>query len=139
MMSIYALDSNIISYMLKNDVDVISRYRQESDRGNSFVILPIIYYEIQRWLLSKKLNKKIALFNNLCHETEQVEFNKAIWHKAAQICATLYQRGTPIDDSDIFIAAFCLENDYTLVTNNTRHFEHFDGLKFVNWKVNCNL
>ena len=134
-MSIYTLDSNIISYMLKNDAVVVSRYRQESDRGNRFVILPIVCYEIQRWLLSQKLNKKMALFDDLCHEIEPVEFNKAIWQKAAQICAGLYQLGTPIDDADIFIAAFCLVNGYTLVTNNTRHFERVDGLQFVNWKA----
>ena len=133
-MIIYALDSNIISYMLKNDAVVVSRYRQESDRGNSFVILPIVYYEIQRWLLSRRLNKKMGLFDDLCHEIEQVEFNKPIWQKAAQICAGLYQRGVPIDDADIFIAAFCLVNGYTLVTNNTRHFERIDGLEIVNWK-----
>ena len=134
-MSIYALDSNIISYMLKNDAAVIFRYRQESDRGNGFVILPIVYYEIQRWLLSRKLKKKMALFDDLCHEIEQVEFNRAVWQKAAQICAGLYQCGTPIDDADIFIAAFCLVNGYTLVTNNTRHFERIEGLQYVNWKT----
>ena len=134
-MSIYALDSNIISYMLKNDTVVVSLYRQESDRGNSFVILPIVYYEIQRWLLSRRLKKKMALFEDLCHEIVQVEFSKATWQKAAQISADLYQRGASIEDADIFIAAFCLENGYTLVTNNTRHFERIDGLQYVNWKT----
>ena len=30
---IYALDSNIVSYMLKENADVIARYRQASDEG----------------------------------------------------------------------------------------------------------
>ena len=133
-MNVYALDSNIISYMLKNDATVISHYRHESNQGSSFVILPIVYYEISRWLLSKNLTKKMAQFNELCNAIEHVEFNKTIWQKAAQICAFLYQQGTPIDDADIFIAAFCLVNGYTLVSNNQRHFDRIEELKLVNWK-----
>lgn len=37
-------------------------------------------------------------------------------------------------DSDILIAAYCIVNDYTLVTDNTSDFERIEGLKFVNWK-----
>jgi len=133
-MNTFALDSNIISYMLKNDSAVISRYRQESDQGSSFVILPIVYYEISRWLLARNLTKKMSHFNDLCNAVEHVEFNRKIWQKAAHICAFLYQQGTPIDDSDIFIAAFCLVNGYTLATNNIRHFDRIAGLEFVNWK-----
>jgi tRNA(fMet)-specific endonuclease VapC len=41
---------------------------------------------------------------------------------------------TVIGDADILIAAYCLVNDYTLVTNNTNDFNRIDGLKLVNWK-----
>ena len=34
---------------------------------------------------------------------------------------------------DILIAAFCVVNDYLLVTDNTKHFKDIDGLQFVNW------
>jgi predicted nucleic acid-binding protein len=131
----YALDTNIVSYMLKEDADVIVRYRQTFDEDGDFVIPPVVFYEIQRGLLAKNLTKKLAQFNILCQKIEQVEFNSFVWQKAAQIYASLRQQGKLIDDSDIFIAAFCLVNGYTLVTNNTRHFEHINGLKFVNWKL----
>jgi predicted nucleic acid-binding protein len=63
------------------------------------------------------------------------EINKAVWDKAAGLYVYSRQVGKPVgDDTDIIIAALCLLNDYTLVTNNTRHFEHIDGLKLVNWK-----
>jgi predicted nucleic acid-binding protein len=131
---IYVLDSNIISYMLKGDAGVSARYHQESDEGNDFVIPPIVFYEIQRWLLAKKLIKKLALFDALCQKVKQAEFDMSVWQMAAQIYAALSQQGNLIDDADIFISAFCLVNGYTLVTNNTRHFEHILGLKLVNWK-----
>jgi tRNA(fMet)-specific endonuclease VapC len=120
--------------MLKEDADVIARYRQAFDAGEDFVIPPIVFYEIQRGLLAKNLKKKLTQFNALCQKIEQVEFNSLVWQKAAQIYASLSQQGKRIDDADILIAAFCLVNDYTLITNNTRHFEHIEGLNFVNWK-----
>ena len=131
---IYALDSNIVSYMLKEDSDVITQYRQTFDDGGDFVIPPIVFYEVQRGLLAKKLNKRLAKFEALCQKIKQVEFDMSVWQKAAQIYALLSQQGNLIDDADIFIAAFCLVNNYTLVTNNTRHFEYNIGLKLVNWK-----
>ena len=38
-----------------------------------------------------------------------------------------------VGDADILIAAFCLENDYTLVTNNTKDFVNIKGLLINDW------
>ena len=43
--------------MLKEDADVIIRYRQAFDDGIDFVIPPIVFYEVQIGLLAKKLNQ----------------------------------------------------------------------------------
>ena len=53
--------------------------------------------------------------------------------RAAGIYAKLKKAGCLIEDSDILIAASCLAHDYTLITDNTRHFERVDGLQLVNW------
>jgi len=50
---IYALDSNIVSYILKEDAKVVSRYRQALNDDCEIAIPPIVYYEIQRGLLAK--------------------------------------------------------------------------------------
>ena len=52
---------------------------------------------------------------------------------ASKIYSNLMNQGLLIDDADILIAAQCIENGYTLVTGNTRHFERIDGLKLVDW------
>jgi predicted nucleic acid-binding protein len=131
---IYALDSNIVSYILKENAKVISHYRQALKDDCEMAIPPIVYYEIKRGLLAKGLRKYLATFDKLHQGALHVEFDMPVWEKAAQICAALYQHGKPIEDADIFIAAYCMVNNFTLVTNNTRHFERVDGLKIVNWK-----
>ena len=50
---IYVLDTNIVSYILKGDADVVTRYRQAFDVGDDIVIPPIVFYEIQRGLLAR--------------------------------------------------------------------------------------
>jgi len=131
---IYALDSNIISYMFKGDADIKLRYRQAIEGGNDVVIPPIVFYEVQRGLLAGRLNKRLVEFDELCQNALNVDFDMLVWQRAAQISALLYQQGRPIEDADILIAAYCVVNGFTLVTNNARHFERVDGLKIVNWK-----
>jgi len=35
--------------------------------------------------------------------------------------------------ADILIAAFCIINGYTLVTNNEKHFRDIEELDYTNW------
>jgi len=85
---IYALDTNIVSYMLKEDAGVIAQYRQAFDDGSDFVIPPIVFYEIQRGLLAKKLNKRLVKFETLCQKIKIDENygKEMITHKA--VCNT---------------------------------------------------
>jgi len=53
--------------------------------------------------------------------------------KAADVYIDLKQKGQLIGDADILITAYCLANNYTLVTNNTGDFGRINGLKHVNW------
>ena len=131
----YAMDTNIISYILKNDEAVISRYQQEAAKGNEFLMLPIVYYEVSRWLLESKAKKLNVEFNNMCAEIPLIHMGKDVWDKAASIYVNTRKIGKPIgSDVDVIIAACCILNDCTLITNNIRHFENIDGLKLDNWK-----
>ena len=134
---IFALDTNIISAMLKGESDVIACYHQELKNGNEFIIPPIVYYEIERGLLARSLFNKKRLFDEFCQDVQVGEFDFGVWTKAAQIYADLSKRGKPLGsgaDADYFIAAFCIVNDYTLVSRNVKHFENIAELKFVDWK-----
>jgi len=129
---IYVLDSDTVSYMLKSDETVLTRYRKESD-DNDIIIPAIVYYEVQRGLLALKMSKRLLEFDKLCRAIKYEEFDKAVWQKAAYVYAQLRQSGSLIDDADIFIAAFCIVNGCTLVTNNIKHFSRIEGLSYVNW------
>jgi tRNA(fMet)-specific endonuclease VapC len=121
--------------MLKGIQSVIHAYEQASDEGHIFVIPAVVFYEIRRGLLAVGANRRLREFEELCLSFDVEEMSLAVWEKAAQIHAELKTRGTPLgrDDGDIFIAAHCLTNNYTLVTNNKSDFERINGLRFIDW------
>jgi predicted nucleic acid-binding protein len=61
---------------------------------------------------------------------------EAEFRLSARLKAELVEKGIPIGnkDADIFIAAYCIINGYTLVTDNINDFNRIDKLKFINWK-----
>ena len=129
----FALDTNTISYLLKEDLAVSNRLRAESDGGNGLVIPLIVYYEVKRGLLAVDASRKTQLFEQFCNVLGVDDMSFSVLDKAAHIYDDLRRIGRLIEDADIIIAAFCLVNDCILVTNNTKHFSHIEGLQLVNW------
>ncbi|MCL2053956.1 MAG: PIN domain-containing protein [Oscillospiraceae bacterium] len=134
----FALDTNIISYLLRpsQNQDVVQRFMEENERNN-YVIPPMCYYETMWYLLKKRANVQLRIFNELYKNALlRINMSEEDFIKAAEIRAHLEEAGTPIgnNDADIFIAAYCIVNGYTLVTNNTGDFNRIGGLKIVNWK-----
>ncbi len=132
---IYALDSNIVSYFLKKDSAVRAKVLAATKRNNGLVMPAVVCFEVKRWLLERGAINKEADFKVLCQSVPLGEFDRRVWDLAAAIYVQARKKGKPIDDdADLLIAAFCIVNGYTLVTNNIRHFENIDGLSLVNWK-----
>ena len=103
---IYALDTNILSFMLRKDRRVCDRYRSESRKGGECIIPPIAYYEIKRGLLRANATAQVQRFDALCRDFGVGEMNAQMWDEAARIYAALQKQGRPISDADILIDAF---------------------------------
>jgi predicted nucleic acid-binding protein len=56
-----------------------------------------------------------------------------VWEKAIELYVHQRNNGRSVDDIDLLIAAFCIINGCTLVTNNIKHFTDFDTLETENW------
>ena len=50
-----------------------------------------------------------------------------------QLRGHLHHRGRVVGPLDLQIAAVALSNDLTLVTHNTKDFEHVPGLRLDDW------
>ena len=131
-MSGYAVDTNIISLMLRGNKALQERVYREAN-SSSVIIPTIVYYEIKRGLIDYHAPVKLAAFERLCAMLGVDGMDVDMIDKAAEIYAALKKAGRLIEDSDILIAASCLARGYTLITDNTRHFDRVDGLNIINW------
>jgi predicted nucleic acid-binding protein len=129
----YALDTNIISFYLKGNETVANNISIALMSGNDVVIAPIAYYEVRRGLLAVCGKRWLEKFDNLCALLGVGTLNNDILDAAAEIYAEQRKIGRPMQDADIFIAAFCRVEGFTLVTNNTKHFEYVSGLRLCDW------
>ena len=64
-----------------------------------------------------------------------IDFDEAAALATGQLQAQLKKAGKLIGVEDIQIAATALSRNLTLVTRNTRHFDHIPGLGVENWFV----
>ena len=129
----YALDTNIISYVLNGNADLAAKLDAITKSGQQAVIPLMVYYEARRGLLANNATKKTRVFDRLCSKLGIRDLTAADMDVAAGIYADRKNRGAPIDDADLLIAAQCVSNGYTLVTHNTRHFEGVKDLRLEDW------
>jgi tRNA(fMet)-specific endonuclease VapC len=131
--SIYALDSNIISFYLKGNTAVIENIEKAISEDNSIVITPIAYYEVKRGLLLINATKQLSKLETLCELFPVGELGDYLLEDAINIYVQERRANRNTEDADIFIAAFYIHHNYTLVTDNTRHFQGILELRLANW------
>jgi predicted nucleic acid-binding protein len=130
---IFALDTNIISYVLNGNLDLAEKLESVTKSGDNIVIPLMVYYEVKRGLLANNATAKMKVFDKLCLRIYIHNLTIFDMNTAASIYADRKSKGRVIDDSDLLIAAQCVTQGYTLVTHNTKHFEDIDGLLVVDW------
>jgi len=130
---VYALDTNIIIRYLRDDSNVRQNFNAKVLEGHDLIIPKIVDYEMRRGFLVMFAPKKETAYKILTERCEVVEMSSYSWGRAEQTYASLYHKGFTIGELDILIAATCLENNFTLVTNNTKHFQNIEGLLMVDW------
>jgi len=130
---IYALDTNTVIAILGNNKNVEQKGDTAINAGDKLIIPPTVDYEIQRGLLYKPSPRKEKIYFSLRQHYGVGITTPDMWVKSAHIYTDLRKKGLTVGDNDIYIAAFCLSNGYTLVSRNTKDFENIDGLLQVNW------
>ncbi|MBI9085060.1 MAG: PIN domain-containing protein [Desulfobacterales bacterium] len=129
----YLLDTNIISYWMRGDSEVIGRIQRHrpSELALSAVSLAEILYGIEKSPIKKterttKIEKITALL-------EFFSFDESAARQYSVIRARLEKSGLIISERDLQIASIAKANRHTLVTHNTREFSRIAHLKVEDW------
>ena len=132
---VYVLDTNAIVHYLHHHPNVKLNYLAMATQGYEIVIPKMADYEIRRGFHIKPNPRRENYYEALLDDCTVIEINPNTWDYAIPIFAGHYHRRHTVDEMDILIAALCLQNDYTLVTNNSKDFQDVDGLKYVDWSL----
>ena len=130
-MTVFALDSNIVSFVMKNQEPVKSRLLDtpaENVAIPSIVLAELCYGRHNNPARSAHLGLAIQQFKD-CYPILDFNASAAEWYGMIRF----ESREQPVGDRDLLIAAICLAHGCTLVTHNTREFERIPGLHTVDW------
>jgi len=134
----YALDSNIIIHLLRDTPAVVSNFDKALAHDTQIIIPPYVDFEIRRELRYANATTKEMLYQQLCNSCEIGEMRRETWIYAASLYSDMRHNSFTVGDADLLIAAFCLIDEYTLVTNNTKDFNKFNNLTHVDWTKQLN-
>jgi len=124
-MKIISLDTNIAIDLLngkENTIKKLSKY--------DVFCLPItVCGELLFGAKNSKKKKENKLkFESFINQCVILNTNKLIAHKYAEIRKELKDKGKPIPENDIWIAAICAVNEISLATRD-KHFKNITDLK----------
>ncbi|HMN90779.1 MAG TPA: type II toxin-antitoxin system VapC family toxin [Saprospiraceae bacterium] len=120
-----AIDTNIAIELLNNNSAVISHLQYYE-----ILFLPVI---VSGELLfgaknSSNQSTNLAKFRAFINACEELAINNLVADAYANVRLSLKQKGKPIPENDIWIAAICMTNDLPLLTRDA-HFKFIDSLK----------
>lgn len=132
----YLLDTDILSNLMKRTpsstlVAKVARVPPEQQFTSSITFGELIYgaHRLKERTAVLLERIEVALLPNL----PVLPFDASAARLYGEIRADLEQRGTPIGDADMRIAAIAISRDLKIVTGNERHFRRVSGLEIENW------
>lgn len=131
MKSRFMLDTDTVSYALRGEGRVVEHLRAHSRSDLS--VSSITVAELRFGAAIKQSNKISRAISAFLADMPVLAFDESAAEHYAEIGAILFKRGRPIGSLDTLIAAHARSQGFTLVSNNTRHFERVPGLTVETW------
>ena len=126
-MSRLLVDTSVVSYLLKKHS--LAPLYWEILRGNLLGISFMTVAELYRWPIERNWSEQRTDALRLHLRGYSVlPYDDTMSWEWARIKS---RRGRPMSDPDAWIAATAVCYEVPLVTHNSRHFLHIDGLKII--------
>lgn len=132
-MTLFCLDTNVISAVIDGDEIVKKRWLQAKTEHHGLSISAMTYYEVQRGLDLPRRARKYGIFRGILAQTQVLMPDLATYDIAAEIYQDLKKNGKLIEDADIIIAATAMRFGAVLVTRNDKHMKRITGLSLERW------
>lgn len=128
----FLLDTDTIIYSLRGNLSVKKALEAHlrDPLGISVVTLMELYYGAYK---SRKIVANLARIRAIENAFEVIPISREAAHTFGELKATLEKQGASLDDFDLILAGCSLAHNFTLVTNNVKHFGRIAGLRLENW------
>ena len=98
------------------------------------LFLPAICYSELRYgaLHSKKATENLATLEAFVDLCALLDVTRNVAERYAEVRQSLAEKGTPIPEADLWIAATCLEHELAVLSEDD-HFDRVPGLTRYDW------
>jgi tRNA(fMet)-specific endonuclease VapC len=125
----FILDTNIVIALFDNDKKVIRAISQATHIYIPSIVIGELIYGAYN---SGKPEKNIQRIVEFCNETQILNCDQDTGHYYGQIKKNLKDKGKPIPENDIWIAALSLQYQITLISRDI-HLSNIDNLSLSKW------
>ena len=126
-MNTIALDTNIAIDILNGKKDILTKYEKYSTIHLPVTVCGELLFGAAN---SVNVKKNLANYRGFISNCMILNINSAIAEQYAKIRKKLKDKGTPIPENDIWIAATCIVYEISLATND-KHFNNIEDLKLL--------
>ncbi|NJD69643.1 MAG: VapC toxin family PIN domain ribonuclease [Candidatus Methylomirabilota bacterium] len=126
----YLLDTDWVIHYLNGRTDIVEEIDRARNLGLALSVVSLAeLYEGVHYSRDPEGNEQSL--QDFLADVEVIGVDEAICRIFGWERGKLRQRGKAIGDFDLLIAATCLHNGFTLLTNNRRHFDQVENLAIV--------
>ena len=125
----YVLDTNIVIALYADDSSVMEGINNAIEIYLPSIVIGELYYGAFN---SGKKEENIQKIDQLIKESLILACDDTTAKHYGKIKSQLKEKGTPIPENDIWIAALAFQYSLTLISRDT-HFSFIDGLKTQRW------
>jgi len=128
----FLLDTDILIYSLKGDEIVNDNIRRHIDDPIRTTVISLmeLFYGAYK---SENRTGNLSKVKTIATTMEIISPGPESSEIFGMLKSDLESSGNRLDDFDLTIATIALSHNYTLVTNNEKHFKRIQGLKIENW------
>jgi tRNA(fMet)-specific endonuclease VapC len=125
----YLLDTNIIISLFAKDSQIHDRIARAEEVFVPCIAIGKLYFGAYK---SLKVDENLARIDEFALYNTVLPCDTDIAKKYGEIKSSLKEKGQPIPENDIWIAAIAQQYALTLVTKDP-HFEAIENLNIENW------
>jgi len=125
----YLLDTNIVIALFADESAVKDRLEEAEEVFVSSIVLGELYYGACK---SRRVAENMARIDDFAARNVVLGCDMETARRYGEVKDGLRQKGRPVPENDIWIAAMALRNDLTLVARDV-HFREVEGLRVEAW------